>query len=382
MARRDSHRSSDSHGSLQGRRRCVVVALFGAAIAVGTASGAAHATTPPEPAPTAPATTAVPEPTAAATTAVTETLRLRRRRLPCCRRQRRTTEPAKRPTRRRRLRWRRLRTRSCMRRVRCAILLTGQTTVTWRVTNNGEAPIPVTNHRARFARTESGAAFDSAIATGDIDGPETDQQVTSTVTIDARWWGRAEESDDITAAACRGPETPADVTFTFTSRRAWREAVVGDTVDVHVLRTNTARSRWRSCDSSTTASASLSRAWDGRRSGRVTVQHRCRIPRQLRRAARRRGLRHRERRRRDGANVKTTPREFQQTAHSVVASRSAPRRTGAVLSPEGNGSYHCRDIGTGHTPAHVGARTAASRPTAGAPAQTPPNSVGRQLALS
>ena len=62
MARRDSHRSRWSHSFLQGRCLGFGVALVVATLAVETAVGPAHATTPPAPvpAPTEEPTTAAP----------------------------------------------------------------------------------------------------------------------------------------------------------------------------------------------------------------------------------------------------------------------------------------------------------------------------------
>ena len=81
--------------------------------------------------------------------------------------------------------------------------------------------------------------FGAATATEVIDGPATDQQVTSTVTIDAGGGVVIEESDDITAAACEGPESPPDVTFTFNVTPSESRAAVGDTVEYTYCGQNT-----------------------------------------------------------------------------------------------------------------------------------------------
>ena len=78
-----------------------------------------------------------------------------------------------------------------------------------------------------------------ALATEVIDGPETDQQVTSTVTIDLGDGVETELSDDIVAPACTGPEVPPDVSFTFTKTASVAEAVVGDTVEYTYCGQNT-----------------------------------------------------------------------------------------------------------------------------------------------
>ncbi len=109
---------------------------------------------------------------------------------------------------------------------------TGETTVSWKVTNNGEAPVTITGNTEDVPLEPNPVPpSGEATATRDIEGPATDQQVTSTVTIDAGGGVVIEESDDITAAACQGPETPPDVTFTFSVRPSVTQAAVGDTVE-------------------------------------------------------------------------------------------------------------------------------------------------------
>ena len=81
--------------------------------------------------------------------------------------------------------------------------------------------------------------FGVATATSVIDGPATDQQVTSTVTIDVGGGVVIEESDDITAAACQGPEPPPDVTFTFDVTPSVSTAAVGQTVEYTYCGQNT-----------------------------------------------------------------------------------------------------------------------------------------------
>ena len=72
-----------------------------------------------------------------------------------------------------------------------------------------------------------------------LDGPDTDQQVATTVTIDDGAGGQIELSEDITAAACEGPGAPPDVTFTFASTPSQSRAVVGDTIEYWYCGTNT-----------------------------------------------------------------------------------------------------------------------------------------------
>ena len=109
---------------------------------------------------------------------------------------------------------------------------TGETTVSWKVTNNGEAPVTITGNTEDVPLEPNPVPpLGEATATRVIEGPATDQQVTSTVTIDAGGGVVIEESDDITAAACLGPEAPPDVTFTFSVRPSVTQAAVGDTVE-------------------------------------------------------------------------------------------------------------------------------------------------------
>ena len=110
---------------------------------------------------------------------------------------------------------------------------TGQTTVSWQLINNGLTPV-ADHHDLRRSSvgTEPGSRLGgSASATMTLDGPDTDQQVATTVTIDDGSGGQIELSEDITAAACEGPEAPPDVTFTFASTPSQSRAVVGDTIE-------------------------------------------------------------------------------------------------------------------------------------------------------
>jgi hypothetical protein len=62
--------------------------------------------------------------------------------------------------------------------------------------------------------------FGAATATEVIDGPATDQQVTSTVTIDAGGGVVIEQSDEITAGACEGRSPRRTSRSLSASRRA------------------------------------------------------------------------------------------------------------------------------------------------------------------
>ena len=106
--------------------------------------------------------------------------------------------------------------------------------------NNGAAPVTITGN-TEDAPLEPNPVppFGEATASHVIDGPATDQQVTSTVTIDAGAGVVIEESDDITAAACQGPEPPPDVTFTFDVTPSVSTAAVGQTVEYAYCGQNT-----------------------------------------------------------------------------------------------------------------------------------------------
>ncbi len=117
---------------------------------------------------------------------------------------------------------------------------TAQTTVTWQVNNNGAAPVEIVDLTESVTLEPSVVPANSmALATEVIDGPETDQQVTSTVTIDLGGGGSTELSDDIVAPACEGPEAPADLSFTLTKTASVAEAIVGDTVEYTYCGQNT-----------------------------------------------------------------------------------------------------------------------------------------------
>ena len=116
----------------------------------------------------------------------------------------------------------------------------GETTLVWEVTNNGAAPVQITDLTEPVALEPNPVpAFGSAEATRVIDGPATDQAVTSTVTIDAGGGVVIQRSDDITAPACEGPALPPDVTFTFTVTPSVTRAAVGDTVEYEYCGQNT-----------------------------------------------------------------------------------------------------------------------------------------------
>ncbi len=97
---------------------------------------------------------------------------------------------------------------------------------------------PISPSQWRWSRTQS-LPSGQREATRVIDGPATDQAVTSTVTIDAGGGVVIQRSDDITAPACEGPALPPDVTFTFTVTPSVTRAAVGDTVEYQYCGQNT-----------------------------------------------------------------------------------------------------------------------------------------------
>jgi hypothetical protein len=117
---------------------------------------------------------------------------------------------------------------------------TGQTTVSWLLTNNGATPVPIMTTFGPVPMNPNPVpAFGSASATLTVDGPDTDQQVTTTATVDGGAAGQIQLSDDITVAACQGPEFPPEVTFTFTTTPSVSRAAVGDTVEYTYCGQNT-----------------------------------------------------------------------------------------------------------------------------------------------
>jgi hypothetical protein len=109
---------------------------------------------------------------------------------------------------------------------------TGQTTVSFRLTNTGDTPVQIITTTAGVPLEPNPIpAFGSASATRTLDGPDNDRQVTITATIDGGSAGQIQLSDDITAAACQGPGAPPEVTFTFTVTPSESRAAVDDTVE-------------------------------------------------------------------------------------------------------------------------------------------------------
>ena len=91
-----------------------------------------------------------------------------------------------------------------------------ETTVTWRVTNRSELPVVITDETAGVPFDPNLVSpFRSRSATEVIDGPETDQVLSNTVTIDLGDGVTTQLTDTITAAACEGPAQLPEVTFTF-----------------------------------------------------------------------------------------------------------------------------------------------------------------------
>ena len=78
-----------------------------------------------------------------------------------------------------------------------------------------------------------------ASATSTLDGPASDESLTTTVTIDGGASGPIELSDAITVPACPGPNAPPDVTFTFHVTPSVTRAIVGQTITYSYCGTNT-----------------------------------------------------------------------------------------------------------------------------------------------
>jgi large repetitive protein len=109
---------------------------------------------------------------------------------------------------------------------------TGTTTVTWTISNNDGSPaIVVRSARGVEYNPNPDAPFGGSTGTEVIDGPAQDQQLSETATVQHADGGTSDYSDEITAAACSGPELPPDVTFTFSKTPSVLTAGVGDTVE-------------------------------------------------------------------------------------------------------------------------------------------------------
>ena len=72
-----------------------------------------------------------------------------------------------------------------------------------------------------------------------IDGPESDQQITETVTVELVDGDTSQPSATITVAACEGPAVLPEVTFAFTKSASTASASVGDTVEYSYCGQNT-----------------------------------------------------------------------------------------------------------------------------------------------
>ncbi len=108
---------------------------------------------------------------------------------------------------------------------------TAQTTVTWRVTNTGTTPLPIVSSSEGVSLEPNpvppGA---SATATRVLDGPASDQQVTSTLTVEIDGQ-QVPLTDLVFANVCQGPALPPEVSFTFTKTPSATTAAVGDTIE-------------------------------------------------------------------------------------------------------------------------------------------------------
>ncbi len=108
----------------------------------------------------------------------------------------------------------------------------GTTTIEWTVSNNDGSPVIVVGSaRGLEYSPNPDAPHGGSTATELIDGPAEDQQLTETVTVELAGGGTSEYSAGVTAAACTGPELPADVSFTFSKTASVAMAAVGDEVE-------------------------------------------------------------------------------------------------------------------------------------------------------
>jgi hypothetical protein len=108
---------------------------------------------------------------------------------------------------------------------------TGQTTVTWTVSNQTGSAISIAGSlRGVFYNPNPVPAGETATATETIAGPGTLQELTDTVAVEGG--GRAAElAVSVTLSACTGPEAPEDISFTFTNEASVPAAFAGDTID-------------------------------------------------------------------------------------------------------------------------------------------------------
>ena len=72
-----------------------------------------------------------------------------------------------------------------------------------------------------------------------VPGPDSDQQITNTVSVDLGDGVIQQPFARITVPACSGPEAPTDVTFTFTVTPSVATAAVGDTIEYAYCGQNT-----------------------------------------------------------------------------------------------------------------------------------------------
>ena len=117
---------------------------------------------------------------------------------------------------------------------------TGETTVSWRVDNNGAAPVTITGNTEDVPLEPNPVPpFGAATATQRHRRPGNRSAGDEHGDDRRRWRSVIEESDDITAAACEGPEPPPDVTFTFNVTPSVTTAAVGETVEYTYCGQNT-----------------------------------------------------------------------------------------------------------------------------------------------
>ena len=116
---------------------------------------------------------------------------------------------------------------------------TGETTVSWRLTNNGDAPVQILSSSEDVELTrDSIPAGGIALAERVIQGSETDRRLTGNLSVDVGGQ-QIDLSDEIFDFACTGPAFRPPVTFTFTKTPSVTSALVGDTIDYTYCGQNT-----------------------------------------------------------------------------------------------------------------------------------------------
>ncbi len=112
--------------------------------------------------------------------------------------------------------------------------------MTWTVSNNDDSPLVIiTDSRGVPFNPDPVAPHGETSATEAIHGPDDDQAITETITVQHASGETSEYSVTITAAACNGPDVPPEVSFTFDKTASASTARVGDTLQYRYCGQNT-----------------------------------------------------------------------------------------------------------------------------------------------